>query len=124
MTLINNWSNLIKPRRNKYGAVKVFDKESGITFDSKGEYARYLDLKLLEKAGKIRDLVVHKIYPLHANGKTIWKMEADFDYFDVEANCLVTEDFKGVYTQTSKAKHKHFHAEYGRPVKITKARGR
>lgn len=39
---------------NKYGNIKtVID---GIKFDSKRESERYLELKLLEKAGEISDL--------------------------------------------------------------------
>lgn len=36
----------------------------GITFDSKKEAKRYQELKLLEKAGKISDLELQKVYEL------------------------------------------------------------
>jgi len=41
-------------RRNKYNvAPKQARTVDGITFDSKAEMTRYLDLKILEKAGEI-----------------------------------------------------------------------
>ena len=46
--------------RNKYGNKKTV--VDGITFDSRKEAKRYQELKLLEKAGEIKDLrrqVVH-----------------------------------------------------------------
>ena len=46
------WGNYYKS--NKYGNAKV--TVEGITFDSKREARRYLDLLLLEKAGDISDL--------------------------------------------------------------------
>lgn len=39
---------------SKYGNRKII--RDGITFDSKKEYGRYCELKLLEKAGAITDL--------------------------------------------------------------------
>ena len=40
--------------RNKYGNKKTV--VDGITFDSRKEAKRYQELKLLEKAGEIKDL--------------------------------------------------------------------
>ena len=40
-----------KPRKSKYGNIKT--RVDGILFDSKKEAKRYLELKLLEKAGRI-----------------------------------------------------------------------
>ena len=59
--------------RNKYGARKtVID---GITFDSKREAIRYQELKLLERAGEIKDLELQPKYILQPkyckNGKSI-----------------------------------------------------
>ena len=42
-------------RKNKYGAKKVTTPD-GLEFDSKAEYHRWCELKLLERAGKITDL--------------------------------------------------------------------
>lgn len=47
---------------NKYNAKKV--EIDGITFDSKKEAARYCDLKLMQRAGEIRDLQLQVEYEL------------------------------------------------------------
>lgn len=41
---------------NKYGAKKIKDPFTGDVFDSKKEYNRWCNLRLLERAGKITDL--------------------------------------------------------------------
>ena len=41
---------------NKYGAKKVKDPITGFLFDSKAEYTRWCELRLLERAGKISRL--------------------------------------------------------------------
>ena len=41
---------------NKYGAKKITDPFTGDVFDSKKEYNRWCNLRLLERAGKISDL--------------------------------------------------------------------
>ena len=41
---------------NKYGAKKIKDPFTGDVFDSKKEYNRWCNLRLLERAGKISDL--------------------------------------------------------------------
>lgn len=49
-------------KQNKYGNVKgTYD---GITFDSRKEANRYAELKLLQRAGEIRDLERQKPYEL------------------------------------------------------------
>ena len=73
----------------------------GITFDSLFEGSRYRELQLLERAGKISDLEVHKQFVLIKKsrwGRTI-SYEADFVYFDREKNGYVVEDTKSSYTQ-------------------------
>ena len=47
---------------NKYGARKV--RYNGIVFDSKTEARRYAELRLLERAGKIKDLKLQKAFEL------------------------------------------------------------
>jgi len=46
-------------RRNKFNAKPVHDMETGDTFDSTGEYNRYRELQLMEKAGFISKLELH-----------------------------------------------------------------
>ena len=98
--------------RSKYRAIPtVID---GIRFDSKKEAKRYQDLKLLERAGKIRNLVVDKKclkYSLDANGVHICNYVADFGY--VEDGKLVIEDAKGFKTPVYKLKKKLMKAIHG-----------
>ena len=43
-------------RKNKYGAKKINDPETGYVFDSKREYRRWQELRFMEKAGQITEL--------------------------------------------------------------------
>ena len=95
---------------NKYGARKTI--VDGITFDSKREAIRYQELKLLERAGEIKDLELQPKYILQPkyrkNGKSIREIAyiADFRYFDTRHNKLVVEDVKGVKTEVYRLKKK------------------
>lgn len=81
-------------RGNKFNAVAtVID---GVRFDSKKEAGRYVDLKLLQRAGKISGLTVDKKllrYPFVVNGIKVCTYVADFRY--VENGVEVIEDVKG-----------------------------
>lgn len=90
--------------KNKFNAVKeVID---GIKFDSKTEARRYRELKLLERAGKIRDLEVQPVFILvksvkYKNAKSrkpAMKYTADFRYYDIEKDEVVVEDVKSKAT--------------------------
>lgn len=99
---------------NKYGNHKV--TVDGLTFDSKREAKRFLELKILEKAGKISGLQRQKkilLIPAQyepdiigpRGGKKKGKLiehecsyVADFVYFDEEEKDFVIEDTKGVRT--------------------------
>jgi hypothetical protein len=75
----------------------VFD---GITFDSKHERDRYVELTLLEKAKVIQDLKTQVSFPLIPKskyGREI-KYVADFTYY--ENGELVVEDTKSPITKT------------------------
>lgn len=96
--------------RNKYHAIKV--KSDGITFDSKGEHARYCVLKQRVKCGLIEGIQVHPVFKASVNGVFICKVILDFQYYDKDTDKLVYEDFKGVYTPISKLKHKLLRALY------------
>lgn len=95
---------------NKYGNKKV--KVDGHTFDSQKEARRYKELKLLERAGKIKDLELQPMFELiptirtetETFRKTVYK--ADFKYFDVNADHQVVEDVKGFKTDVYKLKKK------------------
>ena len=91
--------------RSKFGAKKIcFD---GMKFDSKAECQRYLELKLLEKAGEIRNLkrqVMHELIPAQydASGKLLERpvtYTSDFEYVDMRTGESVMEDVKGMRTK-------------------------
>jgi hypothetical protein len=95
--------------RSKYGNVKTHG------FDSKSEYARWLELQLLEKAGKIRDLKRQVKIPIKVNGCLVCTYVADFTY-DVKNHDLwtpVLEDVKGVRTAIFRLKKKLLWAAHG-----------
>ena len=108
------------PRRSKFGSVKtVID---GITFASKAEGKRYAELRLLEHAGKICNLVLQPRFLLQPSfkfrGKTERAIEyvADFQYVaGSDGNILyeVVEDVKGFKTEAYKIKRKLFLFQYG-----------
>mgnify|MGYP004479584119 FL=1 len=90
-------------RKNKYGNKKCM--ANGITFDSKKEMYRYLELKGLEDAGLIVDLKLQHHFTLsesfrRPDGELIRKIEyiADFTYFDGEGKFIV-EDVKSEATR-------------------------
>lgn len=118
--------------RNKYGNRKI--TVDGATFDSKKEAARYRELKLLERAGKISHLELQAKYVLipaqrapscdtYKRGPNKGKPKpgkllekecsyiADFSYF--RDGRFVVEDTKGVRTEVYKIKRKLMLERYG-----------
>ena len=93
----------------------------GIKFDSKLEAERYAQLKILERAGVIRDLELQPEYELipsfRKNGKT-WRRtvyKADFRYILAEDDSYIIEDVKGsteVITGVFRLKQKLFEYKY------------
>lgn len=77
-------------------------------------------MKLLEKAGRIRDLKRQVPYLLTIKHQIIGKYIADFVY--LENDQVVAEDFKGFDTPLSKWKREHFRLQYGFAVKVTHGR--
>lgn len=98
------WKQL--PGQGRYGNVSK-PTVDGITFDSKHEMQRYLDLKLMEKAGVIRDLELQPRFPITIGGVEVRILSkryskkgrhltyvADFRYYDIENDREVIEDVK------------------------------
>jgi hypothetical protein len=88
-------------------------------YDSKTECKRAWELKLLEKAGKIKDLKEQVSFELQpsfktAQGKTIRKMEytPDFVYYDFKFKGLVAEESKGFRTPDYRIRAKLFQYKY------------
>ena len=101
---------------NKYKNKKIY--YDGIYFDSKLEKARYIQLKILEKAKEIKELrrqVTYVIQPSHKkNNKTIRSINyiADFVYYDLRKNKTIIEDTKGFKNEVYKIKKKIFEYKY------------
>lgn len=70
----------------------------GITFDSKKEATRYGELKLLQRDGQIRDLMLQQKFPVDIGGKHFCTYTADFVYFDCKLERTVVEDTKSTGT--------------------------
>lgn len=93
--------------RRKYGNKKVMI--DGIKFDSQKEARRYQELKLLERAGKIKDLEIQPKFSLvkgvkfrgDKRAKPDLRYFADFAYTDMETGGRVVEDVKSVATKES-----------------------
>lgn len=88
-----------KPKRAKYGSVKV--EYAGITFDSRKEYNRYRELLLLLKAGHIGQLRLQVKYELIAkqDGERKTEYWADFVYVDALTGTTIVEDVKSEATR-------------------------
>lgn len=105
-------------KKSKYGAVKT--QIDGHTFDSKKESKRFQELKLLERAGKIKDLKLQPKFELQPsfikNGKLYHSINyiADFSYFDVNKRTTIVEDVKSEATKTKvyEIKRKLFENKY------------
>jgi hypothetical protein len=122
---------------SKYNAKKT--QYDGILFDSKKEARRYRELKLLERAGKISDLELQKVYELipaqyatstevYTKGKNKGQLKrgelleravlykADFKYVD-ENGYTVVEDTKGIRTKEYIIKRKLMLFQFGIRIK-------
>ena len=104
--------NMVRKYHNK----KV--EYDGYTFDSIKEKNYYIKLKLLEKAGKIKELELQKEYELQPsfklNNKTSRKItyRSDFTYKTTEDDKLHVVDVKGFRTDVYRLKKKLFEYKY------------
>jgi hypothetical protein len=95
-----------KYKASKYkNAAVIID---GIKFSSTGEGKRYSELKLLERAGHIRDLKLQPVFRFESGIKYI----ADFSYFFVNPLEFTVEDYKGQLLPVYKLKKKLFIWEF------------
>jgi hypothetical protein len=107
--------------RPKYGNKKV--TVQGIKFDSKWESERYLYIKSLERAGRVRNLELQVRFALEVNGQKICTYIADFRYEKENANGdweTIVEDAKGVETPEFKLKKKLMKACLGIEIFLSK----
>lgn len=99
-------------KESKYKAKKT--TIDGITFDSKKESKRYLQLKAMEKVGAISKLQLQVPFVLiekSSYGRSI-KYVADFVYYNKNGSKVV-EDVKGVQTPVYKLKKRLMAEKYG-----------
>ena len=93
----------------------------GIIFDSMKEARRYHELKLLQRAGEICDLVIQPDYAIIINGHLVCKYIADFSY-NLQGGAQVVEDVKGMKSgaawQIFRIKAKLMQALYGIEVQV------
>ena len=99
---------------SKYGAHRT--EIDGILFDSKREAARYQELKILEKAGEIKDLVRQPVFTLQeafmCDGKKERSITYRADFMYEENGRTIVEDVKGMKTDVYKIKRKLFLYQY------------
>ena len=93
----------------------------GIKFDSRLEAERYAQLKMMERAGAIRDLELqpeYELIPSFKKGGKTWRKtvyKADFRYILAEDDKTIIEDVKGstsVITDVFRLKQKLFECKY------------
>jgi hypothetical protein len=110
-------------KRSKYGAQPT--EVDGVRFASKREAARFQVLRLLEKAGEIKELELQPRFPIYVcrrqNGELhkVCDYVADFRYREGRDGVLVVEDSKGMRTPTYRLKAKMFTAQYGLEIRET-----
>jgi hypothetical protein len=103
---------------SKYGNRKLRSPD-GQVFDSVKEFHRWGVLRLLERAGKIKDLkrqVKFELIPKQ-DGERACTYVADFTY--IEDGKLVVEDCKGYITEVFRLKKKLMMWVHGIRIKIT-----
>lgn len=102
----------------KYGAMPTI--VDNVRFASKAEAARYRELKVLARAGKIRDLELQPRYQLVVNGVSIGRYTGDFRYRD-HTGAVVVEDCKGFRTRDYVLRKKLMKALHGVEITETSA---
>ena len=106
---------------SKYNNQKI--RVGGEVFDSKREYNRWCELRLLERSGVIRNLQRQAKFRLIDSQKTLERTErpcdyiADFVYY--ENGKRVVEDCKGMRTDVYKIKRKLMLEKYNISIKET-----
>ncbi|ALN73551.1 DUF1064 domain-containing protein [Aureimonas sp. AU20] len=107
--------------KNKYRAQKT--EVDGITFDSKAEARRFMELRLLERAGEISDLKLQEPFACTVGDKAVvvCTYRADFSYWDNRQKRQRVEDVKGMDTPVSALKRRLVRALFGVEVEIVRA---
>ena len=129
---MTNWKSYGKPK-NKYGAQSTV--VDGIKFPSQKEARRYAQLKMLERAGEIRDLqrqVEFELIPAQfepsktlKNGRKVrgrcierkCVYISDFAYIQSDTGEYIVEDAKGFRTDVYRLKKKLLLYKYNIRIK-------
>ena len=110
---------LVSPKRSKFRNVKI--TVDGVTYDSKVEYARWCELKILERAGEITDLRRQVRIPLCGSGFTVVAHYIADATYRTKDGVPVTEDTKSEATAKLplfRLKSKLFKDNYGYDITI------
>ena len=86
---------------SKYRNVKTV--VDGITFASKREAKRYGELRLLQRAGKIKCLAMQATWIIKIRGIVVCRYIADYQYHDCRTGQTVIEDVKSPATRKNRA---------------------
>jgi hypothetical protein len=110
--------------KTKFRNVRV--EVDGIKFHSKAEAHRYTELKLMEKAGLIRNLKLQVPFPIVINEIKVCTYISDFTY-DEEVEWVagkswqqIVEDVKGMKTATYQLKKRLMKAVLGITIRETR----
>jgi hypothetical protein len=115
-------------RPTKYGNQLI--EHEGMVFHSKGELRRWLELRLLERAGLIQLLRRQVPFPLVIDGKPIrirsagyprgraCRYTADFAY--IENGIRKVEEFKGMDDTASRLRRAVVEAIYGIEIEVVR----
>jgi hypothetical protein len=90
----------------------IITEVDGISFHSRKEANRYLELKMLLRSGYISELKLQPSFELRVNGVKVCTYVADFRYLDQQGREVV-EDTKGMKTPIYRIKNKLMIACYG-----------
>lgn len=99
------------PVKAKYRNIKTI--VDGITFHSKREAKRYLELQILQRSGSITELELQPSFQISIGGVKICKYIGDFSYTDQMTDRRVIEDAKGMRTREYILKKKLMKAVHG-----------
>ena len=113
---LEEYKQLQQKGNSKYKNKKMII--DNIEFDSNKEGFRYIDLRLLERQGLIKDLrrqVSFELQPRYKKNNKIIRgiyYIADFVYIESKTGKVIVEDTKGYRTEVYKLKKKIFEYKY------------
>lgn len=91
------WGARFRQRGNKFKNIPT--RIDNVTFHSKKEAHRYLELKAMQAGGLISDLELQPAFDLKVHDVKVCRYIADFRYRDNSTNEVVVEDVKGIRTK-------------------------